>query len=90
MHLRLPEINSALQTLSEILQQLSSQRSSVEEKIHTTFSELQKMLDVRKSVLLMEVEVNYTLKHKVRTAAPSHTLIVKWLSSGLLEVLSFP
>ncbi|XP_053086930.1 tripartite motif-containing protein 2 isoform X3 [Pangasianodon hypophthalmus] len=65
---RLPEIDSALQTLSEILQQLTSQKSSVEEKIHTTFSELQKMLDVRKSVLLMEVEVNYTLKHKVLQA----------------------
>ncbi|XP_046699281.1 tripartite motif-containing protein 2 isoform X2 [Silurus meridionalis] len=65
---RLPEIDSALQTLSEILQQLTSQKNSVEEKIHNTFSELQKMLDVRKSVLLMEVEVNYTLKHKVLQA----------------------
>lgn len=80
VHLRLPEIDSALQKLSEILQQLTNQKSSVEEKIHTTFSELQKMLDVRKSVLLMEVEVNYTLKHKVRAAAPSHTFIIKGFS----------
>ncbi|XP_053533400.1 tripartite motif-containing protein 2 isoform X1 [Ictalurus punctatus] len=65
---RLPEIDSALQKLSEILQQLTNQKSSVEEKIHTTFSELQKVLDMRKSVLLMEVEVNYTLKHKVLQA----------------------
>ncbi|XP_026989816.1 tripartite motif-containing protein 2 isoform X1 [Tachysurus fulvidraco] len=62
---RLPQIDSALQTLSDILQQLTSQKSSVEEKIHSTFTELQRMLDVRKSVLLMEVEVKYTLKHKV-------------------------
>lgn len=80
VRLRLPEINLALQKLSEILHQLTNQKSSVEEKIHTTFSELQKMLDVRKSVLLMEVEVNYTLKHKVRAAVPSHTLIIKGIS----------
>ena len=34
--------------------------------IHSTFDELQKTLNVRKSVLLMELEVNYGLKHKVR------------------------
>lgn len=73
VHLRLPDIDSTIQTLSEILQQLSSQKSSVEENIHATFYDLQKILDVRKSVLLMEVEVNYTLKHKVRAAEPSHT-----------------
>lgn len=33
--------------------------------IHSTFDELQKTLNVRKSVLLMELEVNYGLKHKV-------------------------
>ncbi|KAL7405235.1 hypothetical protein ABVT39_025644 [Epinephelus coioides] len=65
---RLPEIDSALQTLSEILQQLTSQKSSIEDDIHTTFDELQKTLNVRKSVLLMELEVNYGLKQKVLQA----------------------
>ncbi|XP_029986695.1 tripartite motif-containing protein 2 [Sphaeramia orbicularis] len=65
---RLPEIDSALQTLSEILQQLTSQKSSIEDGIHTTFDELQKTLNVRKSVLLMELEVNYGLKQKVLQA----------------------
>lgn len=63
---RLPEIDSALQTLSEILQQLTNQKSSIEDGIHTTFDELQKTLNVRKSVLLMELEVNYGLKQKVK------------------------
>lgn len=62
---RLPEIDSALQTLSEILQQLTNQKSTIEDDIHTTFDELQKTLNVRKSVLLMELEVNYGLKQKV-------------------------
>lgn len=64
--LRLPEIDSALQVLSEILQQLTNQKSSIEEDIHAAFDELQKTLNVRKSVLLMELEVNYGLKQKVR------------------------
>ncbi|KAI1887437.1 hypothetical protein AGOR_G00190290 [Albula goreensis] len=63
-----PEIDSALQVLSEILQQLTNQKSSIEEDIHTTFDELQKTLNVRKSVLLMELEVNYGLKQKVLQA----------------------
>lgn len=63
---RLPEIDSALLLLSEILQQLTNQKSSIEEDIHKTFDELQKTLNVRKSVLLMELEVNYALKQKVR------------------------
>lgn len=62
----MPEIDSALQTLSEILQQLTNQKSSIEDDIHTTFDELQKTLNVRKSVLLMELEVNYGLKQKVK------------------------
>lgn len=66
--LRLPEINSALQMLSEILQQLTSQKSSIENDIHATFDELQKTLNVRKSVLLMELEVSYGLKQKVSYA----------------------
>ncbi|KAJ8001302.1 hypothetical protein DPEC_G00192910 [Dallia pectoralis] len=61
---RLPEIDSALQMLSEILQQLTDQKSAIQEDIHTTFDELQKILNVRKSVLLMELEVNYGLKQK--------------------------
>ncbi|KAM9769128.1 tripartite motif-containing protein 2 isoform 1-T4 [Menidia menidia] len=65
---RLPEIDSALQTLSEILQQLTNQKSSIEDDIHTTFDELQKTLNVRKSVLLMELEVNYGIKQKVLQA----------------------
>lgn len=64
---RLPEIDSALQTLSEILQQLTNQKSSIEDDIHATFDELQKTLNVRKSVLLMELEVNYGLKQKVNS-----------------------
>lgn len=64
---RLPEIDSALQTLSEILQQLTNQKSAIEGDIHTTFDELQKTLNVRKSVLLMELEVNYGLKQKVKS-----------------------
>ncbi|KAM8878448.1 tripartite motif-containing protein 2 isoform 2-T9 [Spinachia spinachia] len=65
---RLPEISSALQTLSEILQQLTNQKSSIEDSVHATFDELQKTLNVRKSVLLMELEVNYGLKQKVLQA----------------------
>lgn len=61
----MPEINSALQMLSEILQQLTGQKSSIENDIHSTFDELQKTLNVRKSVLLMELEVSYGLKQKV-------------------------
>ncbi|XP_038568931.1 tripartite motif-containing protein 2 isoform X2 [Micropterus salmoides] len=65
---RLPQIDTALLTLSEILQQLTNQKSSIEDDIHTTFDELQKTLNVRKSVLLMELEVNYGLKQKVLQA----------------------
>ncbi|CAI5680867.1 unnamed protein product [Oreochromis niloticus] len=65
---RLPEIDSALQTLLEILQQLTNQKSAIEDDIHATFDELQKTLNVRKSVLLMELEVNYGLKQKVLQA----------------------
>lgn len=69
---RLPEIDSALQTLSEILQQLTNQKSSIEDDIHATFDELQKTLNVRKSVLLMELEVNYGLKQKVGWKSWTH------------------
>ncbi|XP_039606202.1 tripartite motif-containing protein 2 isoform X1 [Polypterus senegalus] len=65
---RLPEIDSALQFLSEILQQLANQKSTIEEDIHSTFDELQKTLNVRKSVLLMELEVTFGLKQKVLQA----------------------
>lgn len=46
--------------------QLTNQKASIVDDIHSTFDELQKTLNVRKSVLLMELEVNYGLKHKVR------------------------
>uniref|UniRef100_A0A672MWQ3 Tripartite motif-containing protein 2 n=1 Tax=Sinocyclocheilus grahami TaxID=75366 RepID=A0A672MWQ3_SINGR len=62
---RLPQIREAVQCLRDILQQLNSQRSSIEEDIHSSFSELHKTLDTRKSVLLMELEVTYGLKQKV-------------------------
>uniref|UniRef100_A0AAY4CWF1 Tripartite motif-containing protein 2 n=1 Tax=Denticeps clupeoides TaxID=299321 RepID=A0AAY4CWF1_9TELE len=62
---RLPQVTEAQQSLRDIMQQLSSQRNSIEEDIHTAFSELHKTLDVRKSVLLMELEVTYGLKQKV-------------------------
>ncbi|XP_032488924.1 tripartite motif-containing protein 2 isoform X2 [Phocoena sinus] len=62
---RLPEIDSALQFISEIIHQLTDQKASIVDDIHSTFDELQKTLNVRKSVLLMELEVNYGLKHKV-------------------------
>nr|XP_057922153.1 tripartite motif-containing protein 2 isoform X2 [Doryrhamphus excisus]XP_057922161.1 tripartite motif-containing protein 2 isoform X2 [Doryrhamphus excisus]XP_057922170.1 tripartite motif-containing protein 2 isoform X2 [Doryrhamphus excisus]XP_057922179.1 tripartite motif-containing protein 2 isoform X2 [Doryrhamphus excisus]XP_057922188.1 tripartite motif-containing protein 2 isoform X2 [Doryrhamphus excisus] len=65
---RLPEIDAALLTLSEILQRLTGQKSSIEEDIHAAFHELQKTLNVRKSVLLMELEVNFGLKQKVLQA----------------------
>ncbi|XP_061769276.1 tripartite motif-containing protein 2 isoform X1 [Nerophis ophidion] len=65
---RLPEIDAALLTLSEILQRLTGQKSSIEEDIHAAFDELQKTLNVRKSVVLMELEVNFGLKQKVLQA----------------------
>ncbi|TRY95322.1 hypothetical protein DNTS_021508 [Danionella cerebrum] len=43
--------------LDTILQQLNNQKSSIEEMIHSTFEELKKSMNVRKSVLLMELEV---------------------------------
>lgn len=61
--------------LSEILQQLTSQKSSIESDIHAAFDELQKTLNVRKSVLLMELEVSYGLKQKVSYA--NATLLVR-------------
>ncbi|KAG7262928.1 hypothetical protein CRUP_018931 [Coryphaenoides rupestris] len=65
---RLPDIDSALLMLSEILQKLANQKSSIEDDIHSTFDDLQKTLNVRKSVLLMELEVNFGLKQKVLQA----------------------
>ncbi|XP_062864334.1 tripartite motif-containing protein 2 isoform X2 [Trichomycterus rosablanca] len=62
---RLPEIDSALLVVSEILQQLTNQKSRMERKIHSTFDDVQKVLEVRRSVLLMELEVNHALKYKV-------------------------
>ncbi|TRY95320.1 hypothetical protein DNTS_021508 [Danionella cerebrum] len=53
----LPSVEAALAVVSEILQQLNNQKSSIEEMIHSTFEELKKSMNVRKSVLLMELEV---------------------------------
>lgn len=64
--------------LSEILQQLTSQKSSIENDIHSTFDELQKTLNVRKSVLLMELEVSYGLKQKV-SYANAMLFVCKWI-----------
>lgn len=65
---RLPQISDALSLVKEILQQLTNQRASIEEDIQSSFEDLHKQLDVRKSVLLMELEVTYGLKQKVRTS----------------------
>ncbi|XP_078397654.1 tripartite motif-containing protein 2 isoform X1 [Cetorhinus maximus] len=65
---RLPELDTALSFLSEILQDLTNEKVSIEEEIHATFDELQKTLNVRKSVLLMELEVTYGVKQKVLQA----------------------
>ncbi|XP_077379760.1 tripartite motif-containing protein 2 isoform X2 [Festucalex cinctus] len=65
---RLPEIDGALLTLSEILQRLTARKSAIEDDVHAAFDELQKTLNVRKSVLLMELEVNFGLKQKVLQA----------------------
>lgn len=64
---RLPQTSDALTFIKEILQQLTNQRASIEEDIHSGFEDLHKQLDVRKSVLLMELEVTYGLKQKVHT-----------------------
>ncbi|XP_051939367.1 tripartite motif-containing protein 2 isoform X1 [Hippocampus zosterae] len=65
---RLPEIDGALLMLSEVLQRLTGRKSAIEKDIHAAFDELQKTLNVRKSVLLMELEVNFGLKQKVLQA----------------------
>ncbi|XP_059820772.1 tripartite motif-containing protein 2 isoform X1 [Hypanus sabinus] len=65
---RMPELDSALGFLTEILQDLTNEKVSIEEEIHSTFSDLQKTLSVRKSVLLMELEVTYGVKQKVLQA----------------------
>ncbi|XP_005810809.1 tripartite motif-containing protein 2 [Xiphophorus maculatus] len=65
---RLPQISDALSLVTEILQQLNNQRASIEEDIQSSFEDLHKQLDVRKSVLLMELEVTYGLKQKVLQA----------------------
>ncbi|KAJ4921142.1 hypothetical protein JOQ06_024726 [Pogonophryne albipinna] len=67
-HSRLPEISDALSFVREILQQLTNQRASIDEDIQSSFEDLHKQLDVRKSVLLMELEVTYGLKQKVLQA----------------------
>lgn len=63
---RLPQVSDALNLIRELLQQLTNQRASIEEDVHSNFEDLHKQLDVRKSVLLMELEVTYGLKQKVQ------------------------
>lgn len=70
---RLPQVSDALTLVKEILQQLSSQRASIEEDILSSFEDLHKQLDVRQSVLLMELEVTYGLKQKVLSIHPLHS-----------------
>ncbi|CAL8326949.1 unnamed protein product [Lota lota] len=65
---RLPQISDTLSLVKEILQQLTNQRASIEEDIQSSFEDLHKQLDVRKSVLMMELEVTYGLKQKVLQA----------------------
>ncbi|XP_076019317.1 tripartite motif-containing protein 2 [Genypterus blacodes] len=65
---RLPQVSDSLAVVKEILQQLTNQRASIEEDIQSSFEDLHKQLDVRKSVLLMELEVTYGLKQKVLQA----------------------
>ncbi|XP_075891336.1 tripartite motif-containing protein 2-like [Nelusetta ayraudi] len=65
---RLPQITDSLSLVREILQQLTNQRASIEEDIQSSFDDLHKQLDVRKSVLLMELEVTFGLKQKVLQA----------------------
>ncbi|XP_059933134.1 tripartite motif-containing protein 2 [Gadus macrocephalus] len=65
---RLPQISDTLSLVKEILQQLTNQRTSIEEDIQSSFEDLHKQLDVRKSVLMMELEVTYGLKQKVLQA----------------------
>uniref|UniRef100_A0A8C3A0J6 RING-type E3 ubiquitin transferase n=1 Tax=Cyclopterus lumpus TaxID=8103 RepID=A0A8C3A0J6_CYCLU len=70
---RLPQISDALSFVKEILQQLTNQRAFIEEDIQSSFEDLHKQLDVRKSVLLMELEVTYRLKQKVILVSESFT-----------------
>lgn len=64
---RLPQISDALALVKEILQQLTNLRAAIEEDVQSSFEDLHKQLDVRKSVLLMELEVTYGLKQKVHS-----------------------
>ncbi|XP_033839905.1 tripartite motif-containing protein 2 [Periophthalmus magnuspinnatus] len=65
---RQPQVSEALSQVRDILQQLTNQRAAIEEDIQSGFEDLHKQLDVRKSVLLMELEVTHELKHKVLQA----------------------
>lgn len=71
---RLPQISEASSFVKEILQQLTNLRSSIQEDIQSSFEDLHKQLDVRKSVLLMELEVTCGLKQKV----PDQTIVRVW------------
>lgn len=81
---RLPQISDALSLVKEILQQLTNQRASIEEDIQSSFEDLHKQLDVRKSVLLMELEVTFGLKQKVIYHVQKINLVI-WRSIGLIH-----
>nr|XP_057922824.1 tripartite motif-containing protein 2-like isoform X2 [Doryrhamphus excisus] len=67
-HDRLPQISDAVVLVREMVQQLTNQRAAIEEDIVGSFEDLHRQLDVRKSVLLMELEVTFGLKQKVLQA----------------------
>lgn len=65
---RRPQVSEARSLVGDILQQLTNQRAAIEEDVQSGFEDLHRQLDVRKSVLLMELDVTHGLKHKVLQA----------------------
>lgn len=62
---RFLEIDFVFQFILEIIYQLINQKVSIVDDIYFIFDEFQKILNVCKSVLFMELEVNYGFKYKV-------------------------
>lgn len=81
---RLPQISESLNLVRELLQQLTNQRASIKEDIHSNFEDLHKQLDVRKSVLLMELEVTYGLKQKVQLSNRLSP-VPSWIPSATIK-----
>ncbi|XP_065733201.1 tripartite motif-containing protein 2 isoform X4 [Phocoena phocoena] len=79
---RLPEIDSALQFISEIIHQLTDQKASIVDDIHSTFDELQKTLNVRKSVLLMELEGLKKSIHNLGTILTTNAVASETVATG--------